>query len=83
MEKARDIQDALLAYWKYDPEAADTLDAIASEWMWMAPRNKVASALTRLVERGSITAVSRTAGRVVYRSVDRSRTTCREGTALE
>lgn len=66
MDKSRDIQNAPLAYWK-DPDAADTLDAIAGEWMWMVPRTRVASALTRLVERGSITAVSRTGGRVVYR----------------
>jgi hypothetical protein len=67
MEKSRDIQNALLTYWKQDQDAADTLDAIASEWMWMVPREKVASALMQLVERGSVTVVSRTTGRLVYR----------------
>jgi len=68
MAKSRDVQNALMTYWKHDPDAADTLDAIASEWMWMVPREKVASALTQLVDRGSVTTVSRTRGRLVYRA---------------
>jgi len=67
MKKSRDIQNALLTYWKRDPDAADTLDEIASEWIWMAPRKKVAFALMQLVQRGAVTAVTRTTGRLVYR----------------
>jgi hypothetical protein len=68
MAKSRDVQNALMTYWKRDPDAADTLDAIATEWLWMVPRDKVASALTQLVERGSVTTVTRTTGRLVYRA---------------
>jgi hypothetical protein len=68
MAKSRDVQTALMTYWKNEPDATDTLDAIASEWMWMVPREKVAVALAQLVERGAVMTVSRTAGRVVYRA---------------
>lgn len=66
MEKQRDIENALLDYWKRVPDAADTLDAIAAEWLWMAPRKRVATALARLQELGAVRTLPITTGDAVF-----------------
>jgi hypothetical protein len=67
VEEVRDIEKALLAYWRGNPSAAESLDSIA-RWWPMTSKDKIGKALQRLVERGDLEVEAVTSGRKLYRA---------------
>ena len=57
MEDLRHIEQALMAYWRGNPEATHSLQGISRDWLPSADPDKVALVLDRLVRRGSIYSV--------------------------
>lgn len=67
MEETRHIATALVAYWKGNPSASDTLDGIAKWWLPGSPRAKIEAALRGLIERGVVEASTTPNGHMRYR----------------
>lgn len=67
MEEVRDIEKALLAYWRGNPDAVESLDSIA-RWWPMTSKVKIASALKRLADGGLVEVETVTGGRSLYRA---------------
>ena len=66
VEDVRDIEKALLAYWRGNPSAAESIESIA-RWWPMTSTAKIRSALERLTERGVVEVDVVTSGRNLYR----------------
>ena len=66
MEDVRDIEKALLAYWRGNPTAIESIESI-SRWWPMTSTAKIRTALQRLVERGAVEVDVVTSGRNLYR----------------
>jgi hypothetical protein len=67
VEDVRDIEKALLAYWRGNPTAAESLDSIA-RWWPMTAKDKIGRALQHLVDRGDLEVDAVTGGRKLYRA---------------
>jgi hypothetical protein len=69
VEDVRDIEKALLAYWRGNPTAIESLDSIA-RWWPMTSTAKIRTALERLAARGVVEVDVVTGGRSLYRLKD-------------
>jgi DNA-binding PadR family transcriptional regulator len=65
VEDVRDIEKALLAYWRGNPTAIESLEGIA-RWWPMTSMGKIRKALDRLVESGVVEVDVVTSGRNLY-----------------
>ena len=67
MQEMRQIEYALLTYWKGYPNAVESLEDIARLWLPQAPLEQIEAALKRLVRAGRVEVVPKKNRPPMYR----------------